>query len=78
MPHLGLQLVLVPAAFVMAIVWLNVMANEIVSVMRAFGLLLNIDTGEPMLSSVVLIYFVCSHCCHLLFFVVVIFIRSSD
>ena len=33
-------------AFVMAIVWLNLEANEIVSVLRAFGLLLNVDTGE--------------------------------
>ena len=33
-------------AFIMAIVWLNLEANEIVSVLRAFGLLLNIDTGK--------------------------------
>ncbi len=39
-------MLLVPAAFIMAIVWLNLEANEIVSVLRAFGLLLNIDTGK--------------------------------
>lgn len=40
-----MQIVLVPSAFVMAIIWLNVIANEVVSIMRAFGLLLSIDTG---------------------------------
>lgn len=44
-PHWVLQLVLVPLAFVMAIIWLNIIANEVVSVLRAFGLLLNINTG---------------------------------
>ena len=45
-PHWSLQLILVPAAFTMAIVWLNIIANEVVSVLKAFGLLLNIDTGK--------------------------------
>lgn len=36
-------------AFIMAIVWLNLEANEIVSVLRSFGLLLNIDTGAQCL-----------------------------
>lgn len=45
-PHWSLQILLVPMAFIMAIVWLNLEANEIVSVLRAFGLLLNIDTGN--------------------------------
>ena len=44
-PHWSLQMFLVPMAFIMAIVWLNLEANEIVIVLRAFGLLLNIDTG---------------------------------
>lgn len=47
-PHWCLQIVLVPSAFVMSIIWLNIMANEVVSVMRAFGLLLSIDTGAPL------------------------------
>ena len=38
-------MLLVPMAFIMAVVWLNLEANEVVSVLRAFGLLLNIDTG---------------------------------
>ena len=41
-----MQILLVPMAFIMAIVWLNLEANEIVSVLRAFGLLLNINTGK--------------------------------
>lgn len=45
-PHWSLQVLLVPMAFIMAIVWLNLEANEIVSVLRAFGLLLNVDTGK--------------------------------
>lgn len=44
-PHWSLKLPLVPTAFIMAVVWLNLEANEIVSILRAFGLLLNIDTG---------------------------------
>lgn len=48
-PHWCLQILLVPMAFIMAIVWLNLEANEIVSVLRSFGLLLNIDTGAQCL-----------------------------
>lgn len=44
-PHWLLQLFLVPSAFVMAIIWLNIIASEVVSIMRAFGLLLSINTG---------------------------------
>lgn len=50
-PHWSLQVLLVPMAFTMAIVWLNLEANEIVSVLRAFGLLLNIDTGMINMNS---------------------------
>ena len=44
--HWSLQLTLVPAAFTMAIVWMYILANEVVSVLRSFGLLFNIDTGK--------------------------------
>ena len=44
-PHWCMQVLLVPASFGVSIVWLNIIANEVVSVLRAFGLLLNIDTG---------------------------------
>ena len=44
-PHWSMQLVLVSFAFVMSIIWLNLEANEVVSVLKAFGLLLDIDTG---------------------------------
>ena len=44
-PHWSMQCVLVPIAFVISIVWLNILANEVVSILRSFGLLLSIDTG---------------------------------
>ena len=44
-PHWTVKLVLVPAAFAMAIVWLSIEASEVVSVLKAFGLLLDISTG---------------------------------
>ena len=50
-------------AFIMAIVWLNLEANEIVSILRAFGILLNIDTGANR------VHVTCMHaiCCLLLY-----------
>ena len=45
-PHWGMLTVLVCLAFIIAIVWLNIIANEVVSVLTALGLLLNIKTGE--------------------------------
>ena len=61
-PHWCLQILLVPMAFIMAIVWLNLEANEIVSILRAFGILLNIDTGANR------VHGTCMHaiCCLLL------------
>ena len=44
-PHWSIQCVLVPITFLMSIIWLNIVANEVVSVLRSFGLLLGIDTG---------------------------------
>ncbi len=45
-PHWVMQIVLVPAAFIMSIVWLNIIATEVVCVLQAVGLLLSIDTGR--------------------------------
>ena len=45
-PHWSLQLILVPAAFTMAITWMYILANEVVSVLKSFGLLFDIDTGK--------------------------------
>ena len=45
-PHWTMQSILVPSAFIMAIVWLNIEATEVVSVLKALGLMLNIDTGS--------------------------------
>ena len=36
---------LVPITFLMSIIWLYIVANEVVSVLRSLGLLLGIDTG---------------------------------
>lgn len=47
-PHWAMLAVLVCLAFVIAIVWLNIIANEVVSVLTALGLLLNIKTGETI------------------------------
>lgn len=44
-PHWGMLAVLVSLAFIIAIVWLNIIANEVVGVLTALGLLLNIKTG---------------------------------
>lgn len=45
-PHWGMLVVLVSLAFVMSIVWLNIIASEVVGVLTALGLLLNIKTGQ--------------------------------
>ena len=47
-PHWIVQSVLGVLAFVMSIAWLNVEANEVVSVLETFGLAFNIDTGMGM------------------------------
>ena len=44
-PHWSIQGVLVPITFLMSIIWLYIVANEVVSVLRSLGLLLGIDTG---------------------------------
>ena len=44
-PHWSMLSVLVALAFIFSIVWLNIIANEVVSVLSALGLLLNIKTG---------------------------------
>ena len=46
-PHWALQGVLGLMGFVMAIAWLNLVANELVSVLEALGLAFNIDSGRP-------------------------------
>ena len=45
-PHWAMMAVLVTLAFIMSIVWLHILANEVVSVLSSLGLLLNIDTGD--------------------------------
>ena len=48
-PNSVMQIVLMIGAFCMSIAWLNLEANEIVSVLQALGLLFNINTGERFL-----------------------------
>lgn len=48
-PHWAMLAVLVSLAFVISIVWLNIIANEVVGVLTALGLLLNIKTGQELL-----------------------------
>ena len=40
-----MQIVLMVSAFVMSILWLYLIANEVVSVLQALGLLTKISTG---------------------------------
>ena len=44
-PNMVMQIVLMISAFVMSIVWLYMIANEVVSVLQALGLLTKISTG---------------------------------
>ena len=44
--------VLVSLAFLISIVWLNLVANEVVGVLTALGLLLNIKTGQTVCANV--------------------------
>ena len=55
-PHWAMLAVMVSLAFVLSIVWLNIIANEVVGVLTALGLLLNIKTGPLFLRSK------CVHC----------------
>ena len=48
-PHWGMLAVLVSLAFLISIVWLNLVANEVVGVLTALGLLLNIKTGQTLI-----------------------------
>lgn len=45
-PHWFMQILLMFGAFAMSIAWLNLLANEIVSVLQAMGLLVGVSTGE--------------------------------
>ena len=45
-PNSVMQIVLMIGAFCMSIAWLNLEANEIVSILQALGLLFNVNTGE--------------------------------
>ena len=49
-PNRVMQFVLMVGAFAMSIAWLNVLANEIVSVLQALGILFGISTGERELN----------------------------
>ena len=44
-PHWAMLAVMVSLAFILSIVWLNIIANEVVGVLTSLGLLLNIKTG---------------------------------
>ena len=48
-PHWIVQSLLGLAAFVMSIAWLNIEANEVVSILESFGLAFNIDTGQLLM-----------------------------
>lgn len=50
-----MQFVLMIGAFAMSIAWLNVLANEIVSILQALGVLFGISTGEKEIKNVLLI-----------------------
>lgn len=45
-PHWTLQIVLILAAFATSITWLNIIANEIISILQTFGILFDINTGK--------------------------------
>ncbi len=45
-PNKVMQVVLIIAAFVMSICWLYLIADEVVSVLQAIGLLASISTGQ--------------------------------
>lgn len=49
-----MQIFLMVLGFVMSIAWLNIIANEVVSVLQALGLLAGISTGESTLLSTLL------------------------
>eukprot|EP00731_Ephydatia_muelleri_P029014 Em0020g658a len=44
-PHWTLQIVLILAAFATSITWLNIIANEIISILQTFGILFDINTA---------------------------------
>ena len=48
-PHWIVQSFLGLAGFIMSIAWLNIEANEVVSLLEAFGLAFSIDTGKYIL-----------------------------
>ena len=54
-PNPVMQFVLMIGAFAMSIAWLNVLANEIVSILQALGVLFGISTGEREIKNVLLI-----------------------
>lgn len=45
-PNKVMQVVLMIAAFIMSICWLYLIADEVVSVLQALGLLASISTGK--------------------------------
>ena len=49
-PHWAMLAVMVSLAFILSIVWLNIIANEVVGVLTALGLLLNIKTGQSSIA----------------------------
>lgn len=54
-PHWFVQSLLGLAAFVMSIAWLNLEANEVVSILESFGLAFNIDTGQLLMFIIIFI-----------------------
>ena len=47
-PHWIMQWILMVAAFAMSVAWLKVIADEVVSILQALGLLSGISTGTAV------------------------------
>ena len=45
-PNWFLHFFLTVVAFAATVIWLNIIANEIVSALQALGLLINVNTGK--------------------------------
>lgn len=55
-PNWVLHLLLTVFAFAATVIWLNIIANEIVSILQALGLLLSVNTGNNFI--IILLYLI--------------------